>query len=129
MEKGHATVKSNESGTPIDGIWGMHGVQITAGGYHPYWEFLKSDHHFLWVKICLKHTFDTTFPPLWKPIARSLQMDDPHSQRRYLRTLHKWAQKYDLLKCYTEVASTATFPSDTDTNREYKCLDLLRSKE
>eukprot|EP00957_Ditylum_brightwellii_P003924 298933-Ditylum_brightwellii.AAC.1 len=81
-KKGPASTRSNKSGVAIDRIWATLGVSIIAGGYLPFNHLIRSDHQLISIKFRLAYAFGNIEPPMRKPAARDLRMDNEIGQRR-----------------------------------------------
>jgi hypothetical protein len=63
--------------SPIDGIFASTGLIPQQSGYTPVPWGANSDHRCLWVDFSFTQIFGGLDPPMWKPTARRLKMDDP----------------------------------------------------
>jgi hypothetical protein len=75
---GHqATVISNLSDTPIDGIWCSLQLQVKAAGYLPFEELIpNTNHRAVFIDMTYEVAFGTNTPRILRPTMRRLKCGD-----------------------------------------------------
>jgi Reverse transcriptase (RNA-dependent DNA polymerase) len=98
------TPNSHERGTvTIDGIFATKNIPIRRCGYTPINWGISSDHRMVWADMDLDEIFGTNNPPLWKPAARRLKLENPAIVNNFITTRLKHATENNLLEQLQEL--------------------------
>jgi hypothetical protein len=124
---GPSTYRRNESRTPIDGIWVSPGLDIKAGGYLDYDQFLlNADHRCLWVDISFIQAFSHNMPAIAKPKMCRLNCRNPNIVKNYVNGYEKLASRNRLSEKVLALLSKASYPLSHTLQLEYERTDYIR---
>jgi hypothetical protein len=87
---GHqATVCSNLSNAPIDGIWCSNQLQIKASGYLPFHDLLpNTNHRVLYIDMTYEMAFGTNLPRILRPTMRRLKCGEPRCVENFIASYY-----------------------------------------
>ena len=92
LHEGHdppETCYKNTQRVPIDGLFGTHGIQPTAGGYTRYDQFCVSDHRGLWIDVPYQSALGYNPPDLHKQEPKLFQSGKAEQRERYIKQVEK----------------------------------------
>jgi hypothetical protein len=98
-----ATVNSNHSRTPIDGIWTTAGLTIQRAGYGAQGEGYPSDHRLLYIDIHTRSLYGYRPPTINHTQISRLHSQDPRTRRKYLRAVRRLFDRGKLLQLQSEL--------------------------
>ena len=122
-----ATQQSNQSNTPIDGIFVSPGVELLSSGYLDFHQYFQSDHRGIWIDIDLWKTLGRSKPTKSFPVRR-LNTIDGRCIKRYLRSAEEGYQEFDIPHRLSRLAEDFNVQGGVLTSVQQNSFDLIHSQ-
>lgn len=105
---------SCSSNGPIDGIFVSQSLRCSRGGYLSF-DYMEVDHRGLWCDIPIELLLGHNMPNPVYPNARRLKTNDPRTQKKYIKELHKRLMEHNVYHRFDQLEKDmiqTIFPTD-----------------